>query len=691
MKKLYQKLPLTSILLFTYLFLVCLLIFTKVYESSTIKIRNKQLQEFTENAHTRKELLSETLKSMVFARVNTLEMLYQYTPDQADRIQQKIKAECQKIATNLEKLKDHLSTDPKEIALFKKILNTEDSIIEKGQAVFQLYNEGKIQEARWADFNVTQPVFSILEGHQQELATYTADADGKKESALKENITYAQQFSKLISTLIIGILIGLGVFLVLNHLLNKRKKALLEESERRYRQFVELSHEFISRIDQKGNILFTNKKIRERLGYAVSEISTMNLFDFVDMEFREYINDLVSGPKNRPDQKTFCVLRTKTGEKVFIQGSLIWEFKDNKFAGATCFFNDVTDKIELQKSLKESEQKFKHLFELAPAAMFAFDPTTLKFILVNTSAILLYGYTRDEFLQMTIMDIRPTEEKSRTLTAIQKIVNENHIHNQSYKHQKKDGTEIDVEVFASKLVLNDRPIVMSSILDITEKKQNEMRINKAILSTQEEERYEMGGELHDNVGQILAAAKMGLSQMKAELPATLQASYQQALDSIVLATDEIRNLSHRLAPVFFKEGNLKNSIERLAYTFNIPDNYEFSLYYDDALLAYPMNKDLQLNLYRIIQEGMRNILKYAQATEIKLDLLLHKNRLRLLLSDNGIGFDPLVTSNGIGHANIKRRAEFFGGKMNLYSSPGNGCEIEISIPLPSEEKIAHAS
>src|SRR5690606_22650530 len=98
------------------------------------------------------------------------------------------------------------------------------------------------------------------------------------------------------------------------------------------------------------------------------------------------------------------------------------------------------------------------------------------------------------------------------------------------------------EVYGSKIVLNDKPLIMSSITDITEKKLNENKINQAILKTQEDERYEIGGELHDNICQILAAAKMSLGQMKDNLTPEIAQAYQQTMDSIILATDETRNL-----------------------------------------------------------------------------------------------------------------------------------------------------
>ena len=91
--------------------------------------------------------------------------------------------------------------------------------------------------------------------------------------------------------------------------------------------------------------------------------------------------------------------------------------------------------------------------------------------------------------------------------------------------------------------------------------------------------------------------------------------------------------------------------------------------------------DIQLNLYRILQEQLNNIMKYAKATVIEVSLRLQSNAIQLRIYDNGIGFDTKHSKNGIGLSNIKKRSQLFSGNFFLNSSPGNGCEIIVEIPL----------
>ena len=87
-----------------------------------------------------------------------------------------------------------------------------------------------------------------------------------------------------------------------------------------------------------------------------------------------------------------------------------------------------------------------------------------------------------------------------------------------------------------------------------------------------------------------------------------------------------------------------------------------------------------------MQEQLRNILKYAQATSIKVHGFTSNNDLHLTIEDNGVGFDIASVKKGIGLANMKRRAELFSGKFTIISSLGNGCKIAIEIPIKDIEK-----
>lgn len=225
---------------------------------------------------------------------------------------------------------------------------------------------------------------------------------------------------------------------------------------------------------------------------------------------------------------------------------------------------------------------------------------------------------------------------------------------------------------------------MVIITDVTEKNRVDQQITKAIIKTQENERYEIGAELHDNICQILASTHISLGVLSKSVDNRGLELFNQCRNYISLATQEIRNLSHRLAPAFFNDSTLEEAFNILLKNINIENKYEISVYFDPSIQKLNINHDLQLNLYRILQEQLRNILKYAKCKRIEIDLIQHNNYLKMRVSDDGIGFDVHAVKGGIGISNMRRRTELFEGKFELLSSPGEGCQLIISIPLKAE-------
>src|SRR6185312_9230248 len=303
----------------------------------------------------------------------------------------------------------------------------------------------------------------------------------------------------------------------------------------------------------------------------------------------------------------------------------------------------------------------------------------------NNAAIMHYGYTENEFLSMTHMDIRgkqdpPTKEFLRKKEdRIGSRNNKNY--KSSFTHVKKCGEKINVEIYTSPIDINERQGILCVAIDVTERTEFENKITRAIIKTQEDERYEIGSELHDNVCQILAAAKMSLGMIKPSLVPQAIQSYNKSYEAINLATIEIKNLSHRLAPAFFDNAKLEEAFKSLLKSFNITDAYEVSVYFDKSSKEHVLSQDIKLNLYRILQEQLRNIVEHAHCSIIEVSVFIFDQHLHMRIADNGVGFDENHLQHGIGMANMKRRAELFAGKLFVQSKRGKGCEVLVKIPV----------
>lgn len=218
-------------------------------------------------------------------------------------------------------------------------------------------------------------------------------------------------------------------------------------------------------------------------------------------------------------------------------------------------------------------------------------------------------------------------------------------------------------------------------IDITEKILYEERVIQAILKTQDEERYEVGSELHDNVCQILAAGQIGLDKLEEVIPHEKKNWFNYCKEQLSLSLMEIRNLSHRMAPAFHNDTTVELAFRKLLRSFDMEGRYNINLYIDDTVQQYQIAIDAQLNLYRILQEQLRNISKHAKATEIQITVSVNDNQFIMTIVDNGVGFAADIVAEGIGVANMRRRAEFFSGTLNIHSLPEQGCRVLVEIPL----------
>lgn len=151
-------------------------------------------------------------------------------------------------------------------------------------------------------------------------------------------------------------------------------------------------------------------------------------------------------------------------------------------------------------------------------------------------------------------------------------------------------------------------------------------------------------------------------------------------ENISTAIEEIRILSKSLVPPSLGDIGLKESISEMVENLNISQKINIRLKMT-GLSNDLLPGNMQLMVFRIIQEQISNIMKHSKATEAEIKLSVRRNVLHVSITDNGIGFDPKKRVKGIGLMNITSRTEVHNGNVEVISAPGKGCELKISIPL----------
>ena len=212
---------------------------------------------------------------------------------------------------------------------------------------------------------------------------------------------------------------------------------------------------------------------------------------------------------------------------------------------------------------------------------------------------------------------------------------------------------------------------------LEQKIEEQKSIARAIIIGQEKERNHIGKELHDNITQILASTKLylGVAQNK---NTDLKELFKYPMELINNSIEEIRLLCSKLVTPL-KDINLEELIGDLLYRLDHNKMIKTSFTYSapDNLIS----DDLKLNIYRIIQEQLNNILKHAQAQNVKIFVQVFDKSIFIKVIDDGKGFDINAKRMGIGISNMINRVETFNGKINIETSPGNGCTIITEIPI----------
>ena len=340
---------------------------------------------------------------------------------------------------------------------------------------------------------------------------------------------------------------------------------------------------------------------------------------------------------------------------------------------------------------REAEQKYHRLFFDNPMVIYIVRLNDLKVLEVNKAAVTQYGFSREEFLQKNALDMRLEEDQEKLKNYLANI--------QAgaadgpagiWRHVLKSGQQIFMQIYLHRIFFNNDDAVMAIGQNITDKLALEQKLEEernarnqqlteAIISAQETERSEIGRDLHDNVNQILGVSRLYLGFANQSPEPRKVELINKSSGFILDAIEEIRKLSKSLVNPLQRLPSLSEAISNLAGDLLLV--HPFSIKIDgDRFEADNLNESLKLTIYRIVQEQLNNIIKYAHCTHIDITLSSTDKTITVTIRDDGQGFDTTLPRNGIGLSNIQNRTALYNGTMNLVSSPGQGCQLLIEFP-----------
>lgn len=347
------------------------------------------------------------------------------------------------------------------------------------------------------------------------------------------------------------------------------------------------------------------------------------------------------------------------------------------------------------------EERFRLVVESSPTGIVVSN-TSGDIVMVNRAAEELFGYSRDEFLQLRIENLVPDNlrtEHPKLREGFQRNPQPRAMgHGRDLSAVRKDGIEIKVEIALTPLPVDGEILILSSIVDITGRKEAEEKLQKysaelkrsqaEIVRISENEQRRIGQDLHDDLCSQLSGigclTKVLEQTLGKENPETVR-MLQQVSGMISQAGTKAREIAKGLVPTVLETRGLASALEDMVVRKNELFGVECDVFLSGRDWIDQFDQAVSVQLYRIAQEAVSNAIKHSDADEIRITVSGSPEGLVIEISDDGKGMSPGQVSDGMGLLTMQRRAEIIGADFTVDAVPGEGSTLSCKLSFPSHE------
>lgn len=343
------------------------------------------------------------------------------------------------------------------------------------------------------------------------------------------------------------------------------------------------------------------------------------------------------------------------------------------------------------QELRKSEERYRQLFENAFDAIWLHDMEG-KIIAANKAAERLTGYSIEKLCTMSARGFLSGESLELAAHIRNKLLAQEPVE-QPYEQRltRKDGTQAFIQLTTSLVFEKDRPIAFQHIArDITEQKRMQENVRfyaQQAIRAQEEERKRISRELHDEAIQTLVAHARRLDALLSnakglsdENRLRLEELWQEANDIM----QELRRLGQDLRPPVLERLGLLPALEWLASDVTAYSGVATTVNASGSQRRLP--EEVELVLFRIVQEALRNIWRHAEATQAEVIVEFDEGKTKITVTDNGKGFNlpktigELPRDGKLGLAGMQERTQLIGATLRVQSQPGKGTSVTVEVP-----------
>ena len=460
------------------------------------------------------------------------------------------------------------------------------------------------------------------------------------------------------------------------------------KAEKEKSVILETMSEMLTYCDKDLNVIWANRASR-----AYRNIGNRNIEGFKCYEVFEN-RDKPCGQcpvaksieTKRPEESE---IKTKQGKIIKLRAYPVINSK-NEIEGVVELASDITEQKRKDEELKRLYNLHRTLTSNLPGMnVFLFDDEK-RIILAEGSEFKQHIYLKSDFEGKLVTELDLDEKILDYLdhlysTALQgeKISNELQYKNWWYQHIAVPVKDHKNRVLGGIMVSQNITEQKKASIELEESKEKLKHLSHHLQQLIEKEKSHIAREIHDDLGQNLTILKFNLALFNKSLQ--LNNEQQFKLENIFSVVDETiqktKKISTELRPGLIDNLGLIPAIDWYINDFQKQTGLQCFFNYSQENVE--VNKDLAINVFRIIQEALTNVVKHAEAKTIHINMYNKKEKLVLEIKDDGKGIEKknLNKSNSFGIIGIRERAELFKGKMEIKSKPGQGTMIRVKLPL----------
>jgi PAS domain S-box-containing protein len=481
----------------------------------------------------------------------------------------------------------------------------------------------------------------------------------------------------------------------------KEIEKTLRESQQRYRSLFEGSRDAIFISDAKGRILDANDAAAQLTGRTKPELILKLMQDiyenFDQAAYQAHFNRTLAGDDFAIDAS----LLHADGQRLYTE----LNSKQITLAGIRCIHTtvrDITARQKAEKALRRSEAKYRELVQNANSMIVRFD-TNARITFFNEYAQKFFDYTEEEIIGRKITDtlLPAVDSEGRDILGRFKhfFTAPERYKNIAMENTRRNGERVVVAWTNRPIRGAEGKIVefLSVGVDMTERRRARQMIRTLtheLIKAQENERYKIARDLHDHIAQDLSSLKIGLQTLFNGTMTEDKATREQA-DSLVhilqRSISEVRNLAYDLRPPGLDQFGLVRTL--FTYCEDFSQNNGIKIDFIAAGLDdLNLEADIQINLYRLIQEALYNVKKHADANGVTIRLVASSPNLMLRIIDDGRGFDVHLwrakshREKRMGLQSMVERVGLLNGTIDIRSQLGKGTAIFITIPIKEQKR-----